>query len=223
VKGRGGWMCLAIAAAGILAATVCFRWCYRPWQASWGATQAEVARPMAGDDLVAEPNFVATRAVTIKAPPECIWPWLVQMGYGRAGFYSYDFLDNGRVPSAEHVLPQYQGLEVGDEVPFDRRSRARVVELEPNVRLVLVLGAGRTLSWSWGLYPIEGGRTRLVSRIHWRVRTARERLMIETFEIFMMRRCMLGIQRRAESLLAAGGWRSRRPQASQPERTVASP
>ncbi|MCK5498177.1 MAG: hypothetical protein KAI77_03200, partial [Gammaproteobacteria bacterium] len=67
---------------------------YRPWQLSWGATADEVARPMVGDGLVTNPTFNATRAVTVNAPAERIWPWIVQIGYKRAGFYSWDILDN---------------------------------------------------------------------------------------------------------------------------------
>jgi hypothetical protein len=63
----------------------------RPWQLRWGATDEEVARAMPGDDVVQRATFNATRGVTIQARPEQIWPWLVQMGFNRAGYYSYDW------------------------------------------------------------------------------------------------------------------------------------
>jgi hypothetical protein len=77
----------------------------RPWQLRWGATDDEVASVMPGDDVVQQPTFDATRAVTIQARPEAIWPWLVQMGMTRAGWYSYDWLDNLGRPSAQRIIP----------------------------------------------------------------------------------------------------------------------
>src|ERR671936_650280 len=87
---------------------------YRPQQLRWGATDEEVARAMPGDQIQPQPIFNATRAVTIDARPEQIWPWLVQMGYKRAGFYGYDALDNGGIPSADRIIPALQHLQVGD-------------------------------------------------------------------------------------------------------------
>ena len=86
----------------------------RRWHMRWGATDAEVAAPMAGDDIVLPSTFTATRAITIGAPPEDVWPWIVQMGYRRAGFYTYDVVDNGGYPSADRVLDEYQTFAVGD-------------------------------------------------------------------------------------------------------------
>jgi hypothetical protein len=78
---------------------------YRSRHLHWGATKEEVAKAMPGDDLVPEPSFSATRAITIDAPPEAVWPWIVQVGYGRAGWYSYDLFDNAARPSATHGVP----------------------------------------------------------------------------------------------------------------------
>jgi hypothetical protein len=86
---------------------------FRRWHLRWGATDVEVSEAMPGDELVSEPSFNATRAITIDAPPEAVWPWLVQIGYGRAGWYSYDLLDNGARPSAERILPEFPGAEGG--------------------------------------------------------------------------------------------------------------
>jgi hypothetical protein len=84
-----------------------FQFVYRPWQVRWGATDEEVNRSMVGDDIVQNPNFNATRAVTIDAPPEDIWPWITQIGYKKAGFYSHDWLDNDRIPSANKIIPEF--------------------------------------------------------------------------------------------------------------------
>jgi hypothetical protein len=84
----------------------------------WGATNPEVAAPMPGDELVAQSSFNATRAITIDAPPEAVWPWIVQLGFGRAGWYTYDLFDNAGRPSAEGILPAYQQPKLGDWVPM---------------------------------------------------------------------------------------------------------
>ena len=90
----------------------------RPRQLRWGATDEEVARALPGDELVAAPTFDATRAITIEARPEDIWPWLVQVGVSRAGWYSYDHLDNLGRPSARRIIPELQGLKPGDVLPM---------------------------------------------------------------------------------------------------------
>jgi hypothetical protein len=89
---------------------------YRRWHLRWGATDAEVASAMPGDEIVPEPSFTATRAITMAAPPEQVWPWIVQIGTRRAGFYSYDLFDNAARPSADHILPEFQATRIGDWV-----------------------------------------------------------------------------------------------------------
>ena len=81
---------------------------YRPWHSRWGATDEEVKLPMLGDELIEMPAFNVTRAITIQARPEEIWPWIVQIGYCRAGFYSYDLLDNLGKPSADRIIRDLQ-------------------------------------------------------------------------------------------------------------------
>jgi hypothetical protein len=107
----------------------------RQWWATWGADPAEAARPLPGDDLVPVAQSTDTRGITIEAPPSAVWPWLVQMGYGRAGWYSYDRLDmRGR--SADEIRPEWQGLAVGDLLPTDAGGGFVVRELEPERALV---------------------------------------------------------------------------------------
>ena len=103
----------------------------RPWHLTWGATDEEVRRPMPGDGIHANPSFNGTRAVSVEAGPEHIWPWLVQMGYRRAGFYSYDRLDNDGIPSADQIISEYQSLKVGDRVPMAESAYAEVLEMHP--------------------------------------------------------------------------------------------
>jgi hypothetical protein len=84
--------------------------------AALGATAEEAVRPLPGDHVVAKADYLATRAITINAPPQDVWPWLVQIGSGRAGWYTYDRLDNAGVPSAIEIVPDLQHLQVGDVV-----------------------------------------------------------------------------------------------------------
>jgi hypothetical protein len=178
---------------------------YRPWALNWGATAEEIDRAMPGDELVADPTFSATRAVTISGRPEDIWPWLAQVGYSRAGFYSYDRLDNAGVPSAEQILPEYQDLTVGDTIPLSATVGAEVLDLRWPEYLLLVVRADsdsgdphEPWTWVWGLYELDDRRTRLVSRL--RVRASfRTTLMLDAVEIIMMRKHLLGIKRRVEA------------------------
>ena len=91
---------------------------YRRWHLRWGATAAEVAAALPGDALVPRAQYGSTRAITIGAPRAEVWPWLVQVGCQRAGFYSDDLLDNRGRPSARDIEPQWQHLEVGQLIPM---------------------------------------------------------------------------------------------------------
>jgi hypothetical protein len=193
---------LAIACLALLVLVVLVLWfVYRPWALTWGSTDQEIARPMPGDEVLAQPTFNATRAATIEATPEEIWPWIVQIGYRRAGFYSYDFLDNDGIPSAERILPEYQTLKVGDLIPLTQIAHVRVAELEPPKSMVLVFeitGTWSNATWVWGLYPEDASHTRLVTRLRANATDIPSRIFLDLGEIIMMRKCMLGIKRRAE-------------------------
>jgi hypothetical protein len=185
--------------AVLLAASTWF--IYRPWALTWGSTDEEIVRVMPGDEALEQPTFNATRAVTIEATPEDIWPWIVQIGYRRAGFYSYDQLDNDGIPSAERILPEYQNLEVNDLIPLSKTAHVRVAELDPPKSMVLVFEVEGTWSgatWVWGLYPEDASHTRLVTRLRANAEDVRSRVFLDLGEIIMMRKCMLGIKLRAE-------------------------
>jgi hypothetical protein len=181
------------------------------WFTTWGSTPADRARLMSGDAAVANPVYTATLAVTIAAPPEHIWPWLMQIGYRRGGLYSYDWLDRlfGFLdrPSAERILPEYQRLAAGDVIPIGRGPGFPVTVVEPRRTLVLG-GQADGVCWTWelALYPLDDRRTRLVSRnraampstIGWRLFW----LMLEPAAFVMTRKMLLGIKRRAEALSA---------------------
>jgi len=104
----------------------------------WGVDPGEAARQLPGDELVGEAGGVDTRGIDIAAPPAAVWPWLVQMGYGRGGWYSYDQLDVDR-PSADRILPEFQSLAVGDVLPTDPGGGFEVKLIEPERTLVLYL------------------------------------------------------------------------------------
>lgn len=184
----------------------------RKWFGRWGTTPADLTRVMSGDADVVDPNYAATLAVTVEAKPADIWPWLVQMGYQRGGLYSYDWLDRlfGYLdrPSANRILPEYQELKVGDHIPVGRGGGFPVTAIEPSRALVLG-GKGDGFQWVWqfGLYPLEGKRTRLVSRNSARVpRTLGVWLFMRAIEpaaFLMTRRMLLGLKRRAEALAVA--------------------
>ena len=193
---------IALLTTAFLFASIAFFYAvYRPWQLSWGATADEITRPMVGDGIVKNPTFNATRAVTVNAAAERIWPWIVQMGYKRAGFYSWDILDNDGIPSAERILPEYQNLEIGDLVPLDDEIDAAVVDMKPNEWLLLVFQSDSTVTWAWALYKIDADRTRLVTRLRWRASSVVSQFVLDAFEIIMMRKHLLGIKRRAEAAI----------------------
>ena len=116
----GGVLVRAASAYGV--ALAFYLAAVRPRLSRWGATDDEVSLAAPGDQVVANPHTVTTRAVTIRAQPNEVWPWLVQMGAGRGGLYSYDWLDRllGYVgsPSSDQILPQFQELAVGDVIPL---------------------------------------------------------------------------------------------------------
>ena len=179
------------------------RW-LRPWQLRWGASDEEVARSMPGDEVVLAPSFNATRAISIGAPPEGIYPWLVQMGVSRAGWYSYDLLDNLGRPSAEVILPAYQSIQIGDVVPMspDGKQGMRVLGFEQDRWLLWWDNKGDS-TWVWAIHATEDGTSRLVSRVRlkyrWLSPSILFSLLVEFFDIAMMRRAMLGIKQRAET------------------------
>jgi len=107
----------------------------RTWR-TWGIDPLEAKKPLAGDELIPVPSAIETRSITIDAPPAAVWPWLVQMGFDRAGWYSYDQLDM-RGTSATKILPEYQAIAVGDIVPTSPTTGFIVREVEPGHALVL--------------------------------------------------------------------------------------
>ena len=178
----------------------------RPRQVRWGATDEEVTLMLPGDDIVRKPSFNATRAITIQARPEAIWPWLLQIGSKRAGWYSLDWIDNAGILSTERIIPELQHMEIGDFVPMtpDGKNGMWVKDCETN-RSMLWWDKKANSTWLWWLEPIGANQTRLITRLRVRYSWASVWLLYyllqDVGDIVMMRKCMLGIKRRAEQLV----------------------
>jgi len=138
-------------------------------------------RTLPGDEFIPSPGKTVTHAITIHAPPQMIWPWLLQMGAGRAGWYSYDIIDNGGVPSAHRIVQELQQVEIGDIIPAVPESKDAFIvrEIQVNKALVLVVPIKQAeedpdtirrmkgplrVSWALVLQPLDHGRSRLISR-----------------------------------------------------------
>jgi hypothetical protein len=213
---RRGLVAVAAVAA---ATTVGYRRWIRPWQRQWGALEQERDLPLAGDEQVAEPATQATRAITIQAPPETVWPWIVQLGADRGGFYSYDRLENLfglGIHSASEVVADWQHLGVGDVV-YANRARTGgwyVVDLRPGEAVTLKmadLAGGRParrdeglkweFGWTFALRPGRSGGTRLLVRERTAFGSPLTRVLMAPLGVVsfvMTRRMMLGVKSRAE-------------------------
>ncbi len=135
----------------------------------YNASVEERRQAMPGDSIVPDPIYIETRALTIHAPVERVWPWLAQMGSGRAGWYAFDFIDNDGTPSAKSILPEFQHIMPGDTLPAlpGMKDIFHVEEVDPPYRLILTVpdaDSKSRVSWEFLLKPLEGGHTRLIER-----------------------------------------------------------
>lgn len=209
----------AAAVAAAVGLVVVYERRVKPWHERWGATDAELALALPGDEFVAEPASQVTRAITIDAPRDEVWPWIVQLGADRGGFYTYDWLENLfglDIHSASEIVDEWQDLEVGDVVHADRSRTGGwyVVHLRPQEALVLAVGdlaAGRPLRrderlkweflWTFALRDAPGGGARLLVRERVAFGSAVTRMLMSPVGVVsfvMSRRMMLGIKARAE-------------------------
>ena len=163
----------------------------------------EAWRPLPGDELVPA-RMQWTNAVTIRARPTDIWPWLVQAGCRRAGVYSYDALDNGGVASADRIIPELQHIEVGDILPWTPTADDGFIvrAIEPERALVLGEDTGSS-SWVFVLDPIDETNTRLITRARAWYKTLAGRLMLalvfHPIHFGMQRRQLLNLKQRVEA------------------------
>jgi hypothetical protein len=209
-KQRFRWYAVPVA---LLSAGMAYWLGLRPWHIRWGATHDEVGRSLPGDEIVPRPRKWSTRAITIEAPAEAVWPWIVQIGQSRGGLYSYDWLENLAgcdIHSAKRVIPELQALRVGDTVRFGPQGYPAYEVAAIESGRALVLGGNDpemgTHSWVFFLEPIDERATRLIVRsrddypptlanvIIWR-------LITEPVHFMMERKMLLGIKQRAEELV----------------------
>jgi hypothetical protein len=207
MNGKNTMGMAALAVGGVLAcAAALYPVLWRRRCLTWGTTGDEAARTLPGDDLMREPDMVATRAITIQAPPGRVWPWLVQMGTGRGGAYTYDWVENLfglDMHSADTILPEFQHVAVGDELPVGANGpRMRVTVVEPERAFVVRSTDGRWV-WAFVLEPV-GDTTRLTSRNRiatpdaGRLTRLFNLLVMEPGSLVMERKMLLGIKQRAE-------------------------
>lgn len=206
------------------AATAAYCTKIRPWMQHWGTSGDEGSRELPGDTLISEPVMNVTRAITIEATPAEIWPWLLQIGQDRGGFYSYDWLENLfklDIHTLDEIRPELQGLQVNDFVPFAAQEGMgmMVAELEPERALVLFAPDPRyaealqqqadepefemEASWAFVLEPLNERQTRLIVRF--RVSTTACQAvstaftsLLEPAHFIMERKMLYGIKERAE-------------------------
>ncbi len=173
---------------------------------TWGATPAEAHGRLPGDELLEDADGVATRAITIAAPADAVWPWLAQMGPSpRGGAYTYDWIENLfglDMHSADRVLPEFQHPAVGDTIGFGKNTM-RFERVEPEHVIAMRSEDG---NWVWTFVLDErDGTTRLISRNRFRLPTLTARigmLPMEPGSLVMERKMLLGIKQRAEALAA---------------------
>ena len=171
---------------------------------TWGATAAEAASRLPGDELLEDADGVSTRAITIHAPAERVWPWLAQLGPSpRGGAYTYDWIENLLgldMHSVDRILPEFQHPEVGDTIGFGA-NQMRLERVEPERVLAWRSADG---NWVWTFVLEErGGATRLISRNRFRLPTLAARLgmiPMEPASLVMERKMLHGIKQRAERL-----------------------
>jgi hypothetical protein len=185
----------------------------RPWHLRWGASAHECDASLPGDDLIVRPDLTATRAITVRASAGQVWPWIAQLGQGRGGFYSYDFLENLAgcdIHSADRIVPRWQDIKVGDEVKLAPAVGLGVAALAPGRSLVLRGGipVGNTpppydFTWAWVLRDEPDGTSRLLVRERYAYTRPWARFLVEPVEAvsFVMSQKMLrGIRDRAEQM-----------------------
>lgn len=212
-----------VGAASGAAAAVAYIKILRPWMQSWGAQPDELTSTYAGEELLPNARIDSTLGVTVNATPALVWPWLVQLGQDRAGFYSYEWIENAmglEIHNADTIIPEWQQLEAGDQIMLAEDFGVPVVALEPERALVLhgdtrvdvdsapPVRPGDFMSVLWGfyLYDVGDGRTRLVTR--WKADWNPTLLNFLAYHVFlepgaflMLRRMLLGIKQRAEYAL----------------------
>ncbi len=197
---------VATVVVGIIVAEVAIVTLAHPWYSHWGATKEEVAMELPGDELAPDAKDVDTRAITIHAPASDVWKWIVQIGQGRGGFYSYTWIENALfgcdIQNTNYILDQYQTLNVGDVIRLSKNDTPPpmpVLAVEPGKRLTL---GGP--DWLETFYLVEQGKT--LTRLIVRTRMDWDgvggwlgtRLLVAPGDFIMEQKMLRGIRERAE-------------------------
>lgn len=188
----------------ILFAGLLYRLFGRRWVLEWGATPDEAASSLPGDELIKAPDGVATRAITVDAPAEMVWPWIVQIGPApRGGVYTYDWIENLlglNMHSVDEILPEFQNPQIGDALGMGPNKM--IIELVDTNRAIAWRSADGNWVWSFVLHE-EGDKTRLISRNSFRLPRLQDKigmLPMEPGSLVMERKMLLGMKERAERL-----------------------
>lgn len=177
----------------------------RRWLSTFGATAAEAASALPGDDLIPDADGVTTRAIAIAAPPSAVWPWLAQIGPApRGGIYTFDWIENLfglDMHSSDEILPEFQHPQPGERIKFGA-NEMEFVEIAPERHFVMRVVDGNWV-WSFVLVP-DGEGTRMISRNSYRLPRLFDRIWIEPMipaSLVMEWRMLLGFKERAERLV----------------------
>lgn len=189
-----------------------YAWKIRPWMLQWGATPEEQIRALPGDEVIENPTHVTTHAIRINARPEDIWPWLVQMGQNRAGFYTHNWVEKlllSRIPDVDEIHPEWQDLEVGDIMRTNREIQTghpigwQVAVVIPNRAVVVRSKSLPVGTYAYVLASVDGETTRLISRDRaiWQWWETPFRLLIfEPLHTYMQTGVLRGIKQRADGM-----------------------
>lgn len=210
------WRIVANLAALCAGATALYLLVLWPWMRTWGATPAEINATLPGDDIVSAPNIRTTKGVTVQAPPQAIYPWLLQIGVDRGGMYSYDGLENLfglDVHTTDRIVPQYQNVQVGDFWRFTPKDYVLnpgpglyVRRLIENEVVLLCFGLENKPqetcfdSWQFVLVAQSDGSTRLLLRSNMAIEQELPVKLTYFIQFIMERKMLLQIRERAEQL-----------------------
>jgi len=202
----------AVAGAAVIgSAAAAYILVVRPWQLRWGATDEEFDATLAGDDHIAHPDLMATRAITVNAVADQVWPWIAQLGQGRGGFYSYDALENlvgCDIHSADQIVSEWQDIKVGDQINLHPEVGLGVTVVEQGRALVLRGGVPMgavpppyDFTWAFVMRDQPDGTTRLLVRERYAYTQRWARFLVEPVSMAsfaMSQRMLRGIRDRAE-------------------------
>lgn len=209
------WRILAMIAALWALGTAVYLIFLWPWMRTWGATEAEINAVLPGDEIVPEANIRSTKGVTIQAPPQAIYPWLLQIGVDRGGMYSYDWLENLfglNVHTTDQIVPEYQDVQIGDFWRFTPEDYVLnpgpglyVQQLIENEAVLLCFGVEGKANepcintWQFVLAPQANGSTRLLLRSNMAIEQALPIKLTYFVQFIMERKMLLTLRELAES------------------------